>query len=74
VAPSVDQHHRDDREGGAEKHDLADRVGLAEKAHQGRHRGEQERRYQLEQDRLEDVHFRRGAPPPGPAAIGEAVN
>ena len=47
VAPSIDQHHRQDREGGAEKYDLSDRIALAEETHQCRHRGKQEGRYKV---------------------------
>src|SRR5262245_13055239 len=56
VAPRVDQHHRKDGEGGAQEHDLPDRIPFAEKAHERRHHCEQQRRHHLEQDRLDDVH------------------
>jgi hypothetical protein len=56
VAPCVDQHYREDGEGGTKEHDLPDRIPLAEKAHERRHHREQQRRYHLERDRLDDVH------------------
>jgi hypothetical protein len=61
AAQRVDHHHRDDREGGAKEHHLADRNGLAKRAHQRLHDGEHERRGELEQDSLEDIHLQRAA-------------
>ena len=56
--PRIDHHHRNDREGRAEEHDLPDRNRVADIAHHRRHHREQERRDELEQDGLEDIHRR----------------
>jgi hypothetical protein len=56
AAPGINDHHRQDREGGAKEHHLPDRVALADPAHQHRHHGEQERRHELEQNGLEEIH------------------
>src|SRR5262249_30895455 len=44
-------------EGGAEEHHLSDRNGLAERTYQRLHHGEHDRRGELEQNSLEDVHL-----------------
>src|SRR5262249_58428377 len=56
AAPGIDDDDRQDREGRAEEHDLADRVAIAEIAHQHDHHGEQERRSDLEQNGLDELH------------------
>src|SRR5277367_157906 len=48
AAPGIDGHDRYDGEGRTVEYDLTDRIARAEKAHQGRHHGEQNRRDQLE--------------------------
>ncbi|MDP1906990.1 MAG: hypothetical protein Q8K85_01720 [Hyphomicrobium sp.] len=50
AAQGVDNEHRRNGEGRAEKHHLADRRDVAQLAHERRHRGEHEGRDDLEAD------------------------
>ena len=56
AADGIDQHHRQDGEGAAEKHHLPDRRNVAELAHQRGHEGEQQRGNQFQADGLEWMH------------------
>src|ERR1043165_1798256 len=60
AAQRIDQHHRQDREERAAEHHLAERRHVADVAHERGHHREHQRRRELEQNGLEDIH-RRGA-------------
>ncbi len=58
AAKRIDDHDRNDREGAAEKHHLADRRNVAQQAHQGGHCRKQQRRNHFETDCFEGIHGR----------------